>query len=29
LREPTRQADSETYFDENAVHRGEVLFANS
>jgi mono/diheme cytochrome c family protein len=29
LREPTRQADSETYFGENAVHRGEVLFANS
>jgi mono/diheme cytochrome c family protein len=29
LREPTRQTDSERYFDENAVDRGATLFANS
>jgi mono/diheme cytochrome c family protein len=29
LREPTRQAQSATYFDKNAADRGEVLFANS
>jgi mono/diheme cytochrome c family protein len=29
LREPTRQTDSEHYFDKNAAHRGAVLFANS
>src|SRR5262245_47629858 len=28
LREPTRQAQSVKYFDENAVHRGEVLYAD-
>lgn len=28
LREPTRQAGSQTYFDEGAIERGEVLFAN-
>jgi mono/diheme cytochrome c family protein len=29
LREPTRQSDSETYFDENAVERGATLYANA
>jgi mono/diheme cytochrome c family protein len=29
LREPTRQSDSEAYFDENAVARGATLYANS
>ena len=28
LREPTRQHQSTAYFDENAVHRGAVLFAS-
>jgi mono/diheme cytochrome c family protein len=29
LREPTRQFDSERYFDEGAIERGEELFANA
>lgn len=29
LREPTRQADAEHYFDKNSVSRGATLFANS
>jgi mono/diheme cytochrome c family protein len=29
LREPDRQAEAEDYFDEGAVERGEILFANA